>query len=103
MHRQLVLQAGKADDLPETWRLRHQVHGGPGLSGVHVHPRERAQATGVARAQAGHTGATSAPIHAPRSVSVPITTSASLAPSPSYSPISSCRGAIPATPSGWQS
>jgi hypothetical protein len=31
-----------------------RVQGGPGLPGVPAHPRERPQATGVAKAQAGH-------------------------------------------------
>ena len=44
--------------------------------------------------------ATSAATHGPRSVSIPMITSASSAPSPSCSPISSCSRAIPATPSG---
>ena len=44
--------------------------------------------------------ATSAATHGPRSVSIPITTSASSPASPSCCPISSCSRAIPATPSG---
>ena len=44
--------------------------------------------------------ATSAATHGPRSVSIPITTSASWSSSPSCCPTSSCSRAIPATPSG---
>src|ERR1039457_2360104 len=44
--------------------------------------------------------AASAATHGPRSVSVPISTSASSVSSPRCSPISSCSRAIPATPSG---
>src|ERR1039458_9215988 len=44
--------------------------------------------------------ATSAATHGPRSVSVPVTTSASSASSPRYCPIRACSRAIPATPSG---
>jgi len=54
MHWQLILKAGNANDLHESWRRRHQVQGGPGPPGVPAHPRERSQATGVAKAQAGH-------------------------------------------------
>jgi len=53
MHRQLVLQAGNADDLHQSWRRRHQLQRGPGLPGVPAHPHQRSQATGVAEAQAG--------------------------------------------------
>ena len=44
--------------------------------------------------------AISAATHGPRSVSIPMTTSAPSASSPRYRPISSCSCAIPATPSG---
>ena len=54
MHWQRVLQASKADDLHQSWRRRHQVQRGPRLSGVPAHPRERSQAAGVAKGQAGH-------------------------------------------------
>jgi hypothetical protein len=54
MHRQLTRQAGNADYLPQEWRRGYQVHGGPGLRGVPAHPRERSQATRVAKAQANH-------------------------------------------------
>jgi hypothetical protein len=44
--------------------------------------------------------ATSAATHGPRSVSIPITTSASAASSGTNRPVSSCSPVIPATPSG---